>query len=368
MENEKSLLSYFSLQEVRENFSLEELFVLAKKKNLSEWLEMNLYTDEGNKISETVNNNISDAELKFLICKIFELSLENLSADELEEISIIVAKNQRRELFFDGYSSDKKSAFVENQRELVRALKNGAEVLFLYGAEFKIPVEWYNRTYIGKNNALIDFNFNGDIDLDERNIILQDVQIFLHNPITLKMDNSKNVKIINGTKKSLGTHPTLKEIFEIMQGRSPFEPANNFKRRAEDIRGIAIGKVLFEDKNYFYDEEIFKFNPQWDFEYISVLKNFAGDRDFFVTLSPQHAELLYTNERKQQIFADLTYIDGKLTILNLYLETVTLGRIEIKSTLKARRKSKKFSSGSGFGGLGYGLNIITDYKNCEGLE
>ncbi|MBR6012738.1 MAG: hypothetical protein IK062_03020 [Selenomonadaceae bacterium] len=366
MENEKSLLKCYSLQEAKENFSLDELFTLAKKKNLSEWLEMNLYTNEGKKISEAVNNQISDAELKFLICKIFDLSLENLSADEFEEISSYVAKNQHKELFFENHADGRKSAFVENQRELIQALKDGAEVLFLYGVEFRIPVEWYNRTYIGKNNSIIDFNFDGDIDLDERNIILEDVQIFLHNPITLKMDNSKNVKILNGTKKALGIHPTLKEIFEIMRGRSPFESARDFKRRAEDIRGIAVGKVLLEDKNYFYDEEIFKFQPQWDLEYISVVKNFLQDREFFINLSPQHAELLYTNERKQQIFADFTYIDGKLTILNLYFETVKLGRIAIKTSLQI--KPEKISSGSGIGGLGYGLNIITAYENCEGWE
>lgn len=150
-----------------------------------------------------------------------------------------------------------------------------------------------------------------------------------------------------------------------MQGRSPFESTNNFKRRAEDIRGVAIGNILLEDKNYFYDEEIFKFQPQWNFEYISLLKNFVRGKEFFINLSPENAELLYTNERKQQIFADLTYIDGNLTILNLYLETVTLGRIEIKNSLTPRLKSDRISSGSGTGGLGYGLNIITAYKNYE---
>ena len=366
MENEKSLLKYSSLQEAKENLSLDELFTLAKKKNLSEWLEMNLYTNEGKKVSEAVNNKISDAELKFLICKIFDLNLKNLSASEWEEISLQVAKNQRKELFFENQADGRKSAFVENQRELIQALKDGAEVLFLYGAEFRIPVEWHNRTYIGKNNSIIDFNFDGDIDLDDCNIILEDVQIFLHKPITLKMNNSKNVKILNGTKKALGTHPTLKEIFEIMQGKSPFDSASNFKRRAEDIRGVAVGKVLLEDRNYLYDEEIFKFQPQWDIEYISVVKNFLQDREFFINLSPQNAELIYTNERKQQIFADLTYIDGKLTTLNLYFETVTLGRIAIKTF--CRSKFGRISSGSGFGELGYGLNIITAYENCEGWE
>ena len=192
--------------------------------------------------------------------------------------------------------------------------------------------------------------------MDARNIIFEDVQIYLHHPITLKMEKSQNVKILNGTKKTLGIHPTLKEIFEIMRGRSAFESAEKFKNRAEDLRGVAVGETLLEDKNYTFAANNFSFSPQWNFDFVSIVNDFARDRNFFLTIAPKHAEQLYNNERKLQIFADFTYIDGKLTILNLYFETVTLGRIKIESVL--RELQNKISSG---GGLGYGLHIIAAY-------
>ena len=361
MEVEKSLFDYFSLQEVRKNFSLDELCKLAKEKNLSEWLESNFYEDESRKISDAVENKIGDAELKLLICKIFNFDLESLSAYDVEKISAVVAKNQRQELFFEKREDDgRKAAYVENQRELIQALKDGAEVIYLYAAEFKIPTNFNNKTYIGRCNAVIDFDSDGDIDFDERNIIFEDLQIFLHYPIILRMNNSKNVKVIDGGRKFLGAHLTLKEIFDIMRGRGAFESAENFSTRAEKVIGVAVGTALLKDKNYFYDHASFKFSPQWNFDYISVLKDFAKGRDFFIELSPTDAELLYNNERKLQIFADFANMDGKLTILNLYFDTKTLGRIFIKHFLR-----NKISSGSGFGGLGYGLDIITAYKQTD---
>ena len=90
-----------------------------------------------------------------------------------------------------------------------------------------------------------------------------------------------------------------------------------------------------------------------------MLKDFAAGKIFSVNLLPNDAETLYANERKLQIFADFTYRDGKLTILNLYFSTKTLGKIVIVITLR----EEKFSvEGSGFG-LGYGLEIITDYDS-----
>jgi len=358
MSEEKNLQNYHSLQELKENFSLTELLKFAKGKLLSEWLEMNYYFSDSKKIFNAVDNQIDDAELKLLICKIFNIDFNNLTADELEEISALVGKNQRKELFLKYDNAAEKSEFVETQGELVKALQDGANTLYLYGAEFNIPVELHDKIYIGCNNAVIDFTHESDIDLDARNIIFEDVQIYLHHPITLKMEKSQNVKILNGTKKALGVRPTLKEIFEIMCGRNAFETAEKFKKRAEDLRGVAVGETLLEDKNYTFDTNNFAFNLQWNLDFVSIVKDFARDKNFFLTIAPEHAERLYTNERKLQIFADFTYVDGKLTILNLYFETVTLGRIKIESVL--REMLNKISSG---GGRGYGLHIITAYKD-----
>lgn len=362
MEEEKTLFDFNTIEEVKENFTPKEIFALAQSDNFSEWLAVKFYTDEAQEVLNAVENGISGTALKLLICKIFNFDFGDLEIEDVEEISAFIARKQRRNLFDKYDSGNKKVAYVENQRELVQALWDGAEVLYLYGAEFKIPLEIPNKVYIGYNNTIIDVTHNSDLDLDSQNIILKNVQIYLHYPINLKMDKSSDVKIINGTKNILGVRPTLKEIFEIMRGRGAFESQENFKRRAEDLRGVAVGTVLLKDENYNYATQNFSIKPQWNFEYMSILKSYATDRNFFVEISPENAKIIYSNERKLQIFADFTYIDGKLTILHLYFESNTLGRIEIEGIL--RELENKISSGtSGFGGLAYGLDIITAYKN-----
>ena len=357
MAEKQDLFNCHSLQEAAGKFSLTELVNFAMTSTLSGWLAENFYFDESEKISSAIKNEVDDAEFKLLICKIFNLDFAELSEDDMDNISAHIAKNQRKQIFFKYADTDRKFAYVMNQGDLVKALRNGAEILYLDGAEFRIPVALENKVYVGINNAVIDFTHDSDIDLDAKNIVLEDLQIFLHYPVKIKAENSKNIKIINGTKKALGVHPTLKEIFEILRGRNAFESAEKFRRRVENIRGAAVGTILLEDKNYNYDAEYFSVKPNWNFEYIAVLKDYAQDKNFVIYIDSQNVETLYNNERKLQIFADLTYIDGKITILNLYLETNTLGRILIENGVRELNNA----ASSSFYGLGYGLNIIADY-------
>ncbi len=372
---EKSLFDFYSKREATENFSLDELLNFAKQRNLQEWLAENFYANEARKLAAALKNDSSDAELKLLICKIFDLPIENLSEQELQEISSVVEKNHRRELYMKKIpGDDRKYAFAETQGELVKALRDEAQVIYLCGGEFRIPLHKRGITYIGCENAVVDLDSEEDVNLDELEIILEDLQVFIHNPITLHDDKSKNIKILDGSKKVLGERPTLKEILDILRGRKIFESPEEFKNRAENLRMAAVGKVLLEEKDYNFDTAQFKIQPHWDFEYISVLKDFAADKNFSATIRPNDAEALYGNERKLQIFADFTYRGGKLTILNLYFATKTLGKIMIETFLRGKNFSAEnseensaedFIGSSCMFGLGYGLDIIADYENRD---
>lgn len=358
MEESTSIFKFHSKQELAENFSLEELLNFALQRNLQEWFAENFYASEARKVAAAINNELNRSEFKLLICKLFDLPIENLSADELEEISLITAKKQRRELFMKKLpGDDRKLAFVETQSELFNALQDDAQRIFLYGGEFRIPLNRRGINYIGCENAVIDFDEEFDIDLDASEIVLENLQVYLRHPINLQAAQSKNIKVLDGSKITLGERPTLKEIFDILRGRGAFESPETFKARAEDVKGVAVGVVLLEDKNYNFDAAQFNFKPRWDFEYISVLKDFASGKIFSVKLQPHDAQNLYGNERKLQIFADFTYRGGKLTILKLYFDTKTLGRIEIEITLR----EENFTLISSGVGLGYGLDIINDY-------
>ena len=329
MDEKRALFDFSTLSEVKQNFSLHELVKLAKEESFSEWLAVNFYTAEAQEILEAVESQANDSEIKLLICKIFKFEFSELSPDEFKEVSAFVSKNHCRKLFADLEGEGKRSACVETQGELVKELWAGAEVIYLYGGEFKIPLEIPNKVYIGYNNAIIDVTEIKNIDLDAQNIVLHNLQVYLQHPINLKMDNSRNIIIINGTKKTVSDRPSLNEIFEVMNGRSVFESSQQFQKNAEDIRGVAIGHVLLEDKNYNYDAGVFTICPEWDFEYISILKDFIVGKKFSFQLSPEDSEKLYNKERKMQIFADFTYSEDKLTISALYLETFSIGRINV---------------------------------------
>ncbi len=349
-----TLFDFHTLQDVAENFSIAELLELARQDTLSEWLNFNFYAAEADKILAAVENN--DADLKLLICQIFNVTPENLTAAESEEIAGIVAKNQRKMLFFDKTAN---SAFVESQAELVSALHDGKKTIYLYGGEFHIPVNLRDVTYIGRRDAIIDLNSEIDVDFDAQNIVLQDLQIFISHKINITAEKSTNIKILNGSKKSNAIRPTLTEILEILRGRGAFESKANFNKRAENIQGVAIGVALLNDSDYDIDAERFFLKPQWNLEFISVVKNFALGKRFFVELTPENAELIYTSERKLQIFADFTGAGDFPTILNLYFETARLGRIAI--LWEDLLKTSFYGSAIG-GRLGYGLELITDYE------
>ena len=357
-EGSKLLFDYHSKRDVAEKFSLDELLNFTRQKNLQEWFAENFYSSEARKVAAAVNSHSTDAELKLLLCKLFDLPIENLSPSELEEISATVNKNHQRELFMKKLpGDDRKVELVETQGELFHALKDGAQLIYLYGGEFRIPLNRRGVTYIGCENAVIDFDEESDIDLDKCEITLENVQVYLRHPIKFTAANSKNIKLIDGSRKIL-TNVPLKDIFSILRGRRAFESPTDFKRRADNVQGAAVGFALLDDKDFNFAAPQFNFQPHWDFEYIAVLKNFATGKNFSVKLLPKDAEKLYTNERKLQIFADFTSLDGKLTILKLYFDTKTLGRIEIMITL---RDENITSASSSMFGAGYGLEIITAY-------
>lgn len=395
--DEEKLFDFHSKREVAENFSLDELLKFTRRRNLQKWLSENFYSGETRKLLTAVDNQLNDTELKLLLCKIFDLSIENLSAEELAEISSAVDKNHRRELFMkQNPDDDRNFFFVETQGELVKALRDGAKFICLCGGEFRIPLNLNGVTYVGCDNAIIDFDSDTDVDLDAKKIVLEDVQLYLHHAINLRAEKSTNVKIIDGSKKFLDEQ-SPKKIFDILRGRGAFESPVNFMARAESVHGAAVGTVLLEEKNFDFSKPQFNFKPRWDFEYISVLKDFVAGKNFSVRILPADAENLYTNERKLQIFADFTCRDGKLTILNLYFATKTLGKIMIETTLPEKKTlddenfsvenfstneivsdgekvtaDKNISADEKISvksscpfGFGYGLNIITAYDDAN---
>ena len=355
--NAKPLSAYYSKQEVAEKFSLAELLSFARQGDLQKWFEENFYDGDAVKLAMILKRAPTDADLKLFICEAFDLPLETLSPTDADDLAQ-AADTLNKKLML---AEDRMSRLVETQGELVKALRDGANRIYLCGGEFRIPLTRNGVTYLGRENAVVDIDAEEDVDLDAREIVLEDLQVYLRRPIALRAENSRNLKILDGSKKSLQSDVSPKEILSVLRGRGKFESPEDFKQRAEKICGAAVGVALFDEKDYDFDAAQFKFRPQWDFSYISVLKDFA-DENFSVKLAPEDAERLCANERKLKIFADFTCLGDKPAIARLYFAAETLGIIAIENAAQEKISStESFTGSSSIFGLGYGLEIITDY-------
>ena len=322
MNGTNSLPEYASLEEVKKNFTVAELVEFARNGNLAEWLATNFYLGQSQKLLDVVESGGSDDEIFAILCRIFNIDLNSLTDDESAKISHSLS-NVRARL-------NNKATVAETQSELAAAVWSGAATICLTGENlFYIPLGVTNKRFIGENNTAIEIFYDDDVNLDEKNITVENAQVFLRTPVNIKMDNSKNIKVINGYKKRL-EGDNLADVLEVLKGKSPFESVENYRNRAENCKGIAVGYVTLMQNDYNFDEQTFKISPNWDLKFINVLREFVSGKKFTLKIAPDVAEKLYSNERRLQIFADFTFSD-KLTIASLYLETANAGRIFIEN-------------------------------------
>lgn len=320
-ENIKSLPEYATLEEIRDKFTIAELVEKAQNDNLAEWLASNFLIGQGQKLLEIVENGGNFTEIFSLLCRIFKVDMTTLSDEDAAKISHSLDTIRAR--------LANKAVVAESQSELARAIWSGADTIVLKGeAEFSLPLGVPNKKFIGEGNTLIEIFYDEDVDFDAKGIVVENAQIFLRSQINFKADNSKNLKVICGNKKLIEGND-LSDVFQVLKGRSPFESADAYRNRAENIKGVAVGYTLLNSADYNFDGNSFKLAPVWDLKFIDVLRTFVAGKNFSIKVAPDVAEKLYYNERKMQIFADFGYTD-KLTISALYLETASAGRIYLE--------------------------------------
>lgn len=315
---EKKFPEYASLEEIKQEFSINELVDVAKNSQLAEWLASNFYLGAGQKLLDVVENGGSDDEIFAILCRIFNVKIGDLSEDEISKIMHSLDKIRLR--------LNNKAAVAETQSELAAAVWSGsADTICLLGENlFYIPLGTTNKKFIGDGTTIIEIFYDEDVDLDAKNIVIENAQIFRRTPNNLTMNNSRNVKVIDGFKKTLAGDD-LREVLNVLQGKSPFESVEQYRARAENCKGVAVGYVTLKRNNYNFDEQTFYIEPVWDLKYTPALKNFVVGKKFSLKLAPNIAQDLYNSERRLQVFADFTYSD-KLTVASLYLETASAGR------------------------------------------
>lgn len=139
------------LQELRENFDLEQITAYFLNGKLETWLEDRYYDEELEQIRKL---NKEDSELQKKLCQIFgvEYVAGSLTTDEIE------VRNQNlvrlKEITDDEEILAHADSVAFSQKDLVALLEKGLDTIYLCGEKFSIPERIKNKTYIGIQTKL----------------------------------------------------------------------------------------------------------------------------------------------------------------------------------------------------------------------
>lgn len=354
----------FTVQDLTRLFSFAELLELSRAGFLQQWLAENFSEDAAEVLSLDEIISWGDDELRLTLCELLDINLTELSDYDAQSIERTLNKQQLKELFV-AESEDRGGTVVTNQRELIDALNAGYFIIYLVGGVFQIPLNRNGVIYYGRENALVEIPNKHDVDFDSAEISLNDLQIFVRHSITVRYSNSTNLIFLRGDKIAQADTVRKIDIYKLLRGRNAFETPENFSRRAEDMRGIVVGKVILYEKNYNINLQMFDLKIDWYLDFLSVVRNFA-EKFFSCFIPVELAKKIYETERAQLVYADFCAIGDRPAIKQLYLITSDRMRIDIFVTDKPASEAfaEKNHSGAS-GGRGYGLELITDF-NLEG--
>ena len=353
------ILNCYTVEDLTRLFSLAELLEMARAGILQQWLAENFSEEVAEILSPEEIISWGEDELKLALCELLEIDLAELSDYDAQAIERALNKRQLKELYGGA------GTIVTNQRELIDALNNGDLIIYLVGGVFQIPLNKGGVTYYGRENALVEIPNRRDVDFDSAEISLNDLQIFLRNSITVKYANSSNLIFLRGDKIALNDGVKKIDVYKLLRGRRTFETPENFSQRAEDMRGIVVGKVILDEKNYNINLQMFDLKIDWHFDFLPVARKFIG-KFFSCNIPAGLAAQIYATERAQLVYADFCASGDRPDIKQLYLINADGTRFDILVTDKPAQEyfaEQKENQSSGSGGSGYGLELITVYDD-----
>ena len=145
-----------TLEELKENFSLEKVLGYFTNGKLLTWLNDRYYENEVMQIEEL---NSSSTDFKQRLCQIFEIEYtadDKIDMEILEQRNIKISKLKQ---FTDDESIiNNVDSVALNQEELADLLDEDITPIDLCGEKFTIPLNKENVTYIGVNNIIVNIN------------------------------------------------------------------------------------------------------------------------------------------------------------------------------------------------------------------
>jgi len=161
-----------TLEELRENFNLEEAVEYFKSGELVDWLADRFYDDEADAIE---NISADDKNLSQKICAALDVECdEDLEfTQRVREKKKILAEKTDDENIIDNATTT-----ALNQDDLANLLHMDYPTIFLCGENFTVPIRVSDKKYIGVlSTPKIKIKANSQEDLDAKNISFENCKL-----------------------------------------------------------------------------------------------------------------------------------------------------------------------------------------------
>lgn len=163
-----------SLEELKENFSLERILFYLTDGKLETWLR-DRYE---NGLADAITGlDREDKEFSRKICEIFEVEYEPEEEADLEKI----AERKRKLELLKDYTEDEQYEKVIDQiafeqDELYDLLDDGETVIYLCGGKFSVPLGKEGIRYVGINNPVVVVSSREKIDFEGKGITFENIR------------------------------------------------------------------------------------------------------------------------------------------------------------------------------------------------
>ena len=159
-----------SIEELKSNYNAEKVTEYFLNRKLLTWLEDRGYDEEAEMVRELSEQPHNDPAAK--LAKIF--GVEITESVDVETLEIRRKKLEKlREITSDDEILDNVDYVAFSQEELGDLLDEEAEVIYLCGESFRIPLSVKNVRYVGVNNPAVTISGKGEIDLEANGIIIE---------------------------------------------------------------------------------------------------------------------------------------------------------------------------------------------------
>lgn len=157
-----------TLEELKENYNSEKVTEYFLDGRLLTWLNDRYFDDEAEQVQELMEQEDKN-NLAAKLGKIFGVEIQD--DVDVENLEIRREKLEKlRQITADDEVLKNADSVAFSQEELGDLLDNGAEVIYLCGEKFRIPLSVKNVRYIGVNNPVISISSKGEVDLEASGI------------------------------------------------------------------------------------------------------------------------------------------------------------------------------------------------------